>query len=71
MGSQTRRGCEAVRYHLDLGHTEPNTLNGLDEEPICVGQDRVRRSPVWIVADADLPGGALAAVTGVEGQRYP
>jgi hypothetical protein len=36
----------AVRHHLDLGHTKPSVLNGLDEEPICVGQDRVRRSPV-------------------------
>jgi hypothetical protein len=49
----------AVRHHLDLGHTKPSALNGLDEEPICVGQARVRRSPVWIVADADLPGCAL------------
>jgi hypothetical protein len=33
----------AVRHHLDLGHTKPSAFNGLDEEPICVGQDRVRR----------------------------
>jgi hypothetical protein len=49
----------------------PSALNGLAEEPICVGQDRVRRSPVWGVADADLPRRcAWPPVAGVEGQRY-
>jgi hypothetical protein len=61
----------AVRHHLDLAHTKPSALNGLDEEPTCVGQDRVRRSPVWIVADAGSAWlCAWPPVAGVEGQRY-
>jgi hypothetical protein len=60
----------AVRHHLDLGHTKPSVLNGLDEEPICVGQDRDAAARSGSSPMPICQAVRLAPVAGVEGQRY-